>query len=145
MLGVPSLLLRLLLLFLLLFPSGSSAQESATLPPLDPAYQDLALLERRGLVPRGLPALRPLSHGRLAWVLREVRSRFENDSPAGRPRVDLEAVLSRLEHRFGASRANSATGLAEIEIGGGRSPGRGVPTNGFGAELDIALNPLWSN
>ena len=144
-LGVPSLLLRLLLLFLLLFPSGSSAQESATLPPLDPAYQDLALLERRGLVPRGLPALRPLSHGRLAWVLREARSRFENDSPAGRPRVDLEAVLSRLEHRFGASRANSATGLAEIEIGGGRSPGRGVPTNGFGAELDIALNPLWSN
>ena len=131
-------------LLLLLIPSPSSAQDSATLPPLDPVYGDLGFLQRQGLIPQGVAALRPLSHGRVAGLVREARSRFESDASARPHRADLEAVLSRLAHRFGASRATVVTGLAEIEVGGGRSPGRGVPTNGQG-ELDIALNPLWSN
>jgi len=78
-------------------------------------------------------------------LLSEAISRFEeDDTTAAQPRADLDAVLARLERRFGPERSNTATGLAEIEIGGGRSPGREVPSNGQG-ELDVVLNPLWSN
>ena len=139
MLGGP-----LLVLLVLLPSSVSSAQDSATLPPLDPVYEDLALLQRHGLVPRGVAALRPLSHGRVAGLVREARLRFEDDSSVGRPRADVDVVLSRLERRFSPEQINAVTGLAEIEIGGGRSPGRGVPTNGLG-ELDVVVNPLWSD
>jgi len=133
-----------LVLLVALLPSVSYAQDSATLPPLDPAYEDLELLDRHGLVPRGLTSLRPLSQGRVAWLVREARTGFEGAALEGLRRADIEAVLSRLERRFGDVDTRPVAGLAEIELGGGRSPGRGAPSNGLG-ELDVVVNPLWAN
>ncbi len=72
-----------LVLLVALLPSVSYAQESATLPTLDPAYEDLGLLERHGLVPRGLTSLRPLSQGRVAWLVRDARTGFEGARSGG--------------------------------------------------------------
>jgi myo-inositol-1(or 4)-monophosphatase len=119
------------------------AQRAGTLPPLDPAYRDLELLEAHGLLPRGMAAQRPLSYGRVAWLVQDARAWLASRLPASAvERADLEATLSRLERRFDGSRLDRAEATFELEAGGGKSPGHDLPENGLGG-LDAVINPLW--
>ncbi len=128
-----------------LIPHPAWAQASGTLPPLDPAYRDLAFLEAHSLTPRGLSSLRPLSYGRVAWLVRDARLWLAaNPREAGTVHSDLEAVLARLERRFSVEALARSEFTAELEAGGGRSPGRRLADNGIGS-ADMVLNPLWAN
>lgn len=139
--GVPVLTA---LLALAVAPTSARAQHAATLPPLDPAYRDVERLEAFGLVPRGVGGPMPWSRGRVAWMVREARALLaaRADLPP-EPRRDLTSLLDRLEARFGASRASRLAATAEVEAGGGRSPGVAYPYDALG-DLDAVLNPLWS-
>ena len=122
-----------------------AGQEAGTLPPLDPVYQDLAFLEAHGLVPRGLSSLRPLSYGRVGWLIRDARAWLTARPPvSSAAHDDLAAALARLERRFAPDALRRPELTAEVELGGGRSPGRGIPDNGIGG-IDVVLNPLWAD
>lgn len=133
------------LFFAALIAHPAWAQAAGTLPPLDPAYRDLAFLEAHNLTPRGLSSLRPLSYGRVAWLVRDARLWLAaNPREAGAVHSDLEAVLARLERRFSVEALTRSEFTAELEAGGGRSPGRRLADNGIGS-ADMVLNPLWAD
>lgn len=123
---------------------GLRAQAAATVPLLDPAYDELARLEAFGLVPRGWVAQRPFSTARVAWIVRDARawlaSREDMDPVV---RADIEARLERLERRFGPEAAARPRALVEVEAGGGGGPGHLVPDNGLGS-VDAVVAPAWS-
>ncbi|MHB1194680.1 MAG: capsule assembly Wzi family protein [Longimicrobiales bacterium] len=123
----------------LLAPVPATAQSAALLPPTDPAYAHLLVLERAGLAPRGLQGVGPVSGARVAWVVRDARALLaaSPELPQSR-RADLLAALQALEARFGSG---AAGGLVELEGGAGESPGRGVPDIPLGS-LDVVVNPL---
>lgn len=127
-----------------LAPGAAAGQHAATLPPLDPAYRDVARLEAFGLVPRGAGGPMPWSPGRVAWMVVEARAllaeRADLDPDVRR---DLTALLDGLDARFGEARQARPAATAEVEAGGGRSPGVAYPFDGTG-QLDAVLNPLWS-
>ncbi|HSG47552.1 MAG TPA: capsule assembly Wzi family protein, partial [Longimicrobiales bacterium] len=129
-------------------PEAARAQSAATVAPTDPVYADLERLEAFGLVPRGLSSQRPLSIGRLTWLVREARGSEKalEDLDAG-TRHDVEALLQRVERRLKLGGGTATSGAVELELGGGMSPGRWFPSRGGGEGrlVDAVSNPLWSN
>lgn len=129
-------------------PSPVQAQSAATLAPTDPVYADLARLEALGLVPRGTGGAGPWSVARIAWMLRDAEAVAAQRTFQGAHRDhrdhgdDVDALLARLGARFPADADAPVFGLAEVEGGGGRSPGRYTPDRGLG-RADAVMNPLW--
>lgn len=143
---MPALLRRLLSYVALatgLAVSSAGGQSSATVPLTDPSYGDLQRLEAFGLIPRGATSDLPYSIGRVRdLVLGARRLLDERAGSDGGVLRDLEALLSRLEQRFGTS-GEAISGSAEVELGGGRSPGHGTPAIDT-EQLDAVTNPLWA-
>lgn len=131
------------LLALALTPGAARAQHAATLPPLDGAYRDVERLEAFGLIPRGASGLAPYSRGRVAWMAGEARALLAARTDLSpEARRDLTALLDRLDSRFGVGTEGRTAAMAEVEAGGGRSPGVAYPFDATG-QLDAVLNPLW--
>ena len=127
------------LLLPLALPRAAAAQSAALLPPTDPAYAHLLVLERAGLAPRGLQGVGPVSEARAAWVARDARALLAAAGGlSGARRADALAAVEALEARFGSG---GPRGLVEVEGSLGRSPGRGVPDTELGS-LDVVVNPL---
>ncbi len=121
-----------------------TAQAAGTVPLLDPAYVHLARLEAFGLVAHGSVAQRPFSRARIGWMAAQAGSALASRSDlAGTVRADLNALLDRLDARFGPETRRRSSLLVEAEAGGGKSPGHGIPDNGLGS-VDAVVNPLWS-
>lgn len=127
--------------------SGVGAQSASLLPPTDPAYLHLAVLERAGLVPEGVAGVGPVSVGRVVRIVAEVRARM-HATAGGAARVDardLQAALEQLEARFARGGTSSAPPgahvLVELEGGLGSSPGRTIPDTELGS-VDVVVNPL---
>ena len=141
--GAPPVLSALVAAWVALAPSAS-AQAPTPLHPADPAYRHLSVLEDAGLVPRGLTATGALSSARVRWLVADAR-RWLSAGAAhpGRLEHDLEAALRALEARFPEEGSGAAVTTGELELGGGRSPGRGVPTTDLGS-TDASVNPLAS-
>jgi len=83
------------LLAMMVTAAPGGAQLAATLPLLDPAYEQLAVLEAYGLVPSGLSAIRPLSVRRVARLVEDARG-WLRANPHESPRVRADTgVLTR--------------------------------------------------
>lgn len=125
-------------------PWPAGAQAAATVPLLDPVYRDVARLEALGLIQRGWTGERPYSVARVRRLVARARAAL-GPAPGGqRHREIAESVLRRIEARFAdADGSPRSRGRAEVELGGGRSPGRNIPSNGVGA-VDAVVDPLWA-
>ncbi len=115
------------------------------MPLLDPVYEDVARLEALGLVGRGWTDELPYSVGRVRRLAARARESLVTSLPEDDPRrLRAESVLRRIEVRFAdPGEATPVRGWLEMELGGGRSPGRVIPTNGVGA-VDAVVDPLWA-
>lgn len=126
-------------------PAGAEGQSAATLSTRDVALDDVARLEAFGLVPRGWSAQRPLSVGRVAWIIRDARAWMARRAAPDGVVDDVDAILTRLERRFVPGSESSASGSVGLEVGGGRSPAHTIPLNSADiGGVDAVVNPLWA-
>jgi len=130
---------------ILALPHSAGAQAAATVPLLDPVYEDVSRLEALGLLGRAWTGELPYSVARIRRLAARARESLRTALAGADPRRETaQSVLRRIEARFAEpEQTPPIRGRAELELGGGRSPGRGIPSNGVGA-VDAVVDPLWA-
>lgn len=123
----------------LLAAAAVQAQATATVDPLDRAYEHLELIRGEGILDRPLLTQRPLSRGEVARLAAEARERLRSD-PKYRS-VAAERAISALEAEFAASDESAPLAAVALEAMYLDSPWRPVGTGDLGG-IDALTNPL---